>query len=303
MTVLHLTDCPLALRGDLTRWLLEIAAGVFVGQVSARVRDMLWERIQKTCKNGRATLVYSSAGEQHLSFRVHGDVWEPIDFDGIKLMLRPSVSRLAAGKASSAHGFSNAAKRITAKRFSKRTGTVQYPTDYVVLDIETTGLSPDTDQIIEIGALKIVGGAEIQTFHALLRVEGEIPPTIVKLTGITDDELAEQGKDPAEALAAFSAFLGDMPFVAHNASFDTAFLLRACKKHALPLLHNRSIDTLSLARRALPGLPDYKLKTLAARLALPQEQSHRSLGDCDTTRHLYDKLIEMLSAPPEESLD
>jgi len=94
MIVLTLSDCPVSLRGDLSKWLIEINSGVFVGRVSARVRDKLWERVRETIKGGRATLVYPARNEQHMDFRVHNSEWEPIDFDGIKLMLRPSPARV-----------------------------------------------------------------------------------------------------------------------------------------------------------------------------------------------------------------
>lgn len=71
MIVVVLEKCPLALRGDLTKWLQEISLGVYVGRVSARVRDELWNRICKECKTGRATMVFSARNEQHLNYRVH----------------------------------------------------------------------------------------------------------------------------------------------------------------------------------------------------------------------------------------
>ncbi len=109
MIVITLTDCPISLRGDLTKWLLEINAGVFVGKVSARVRDNLWERVVKNVKNGRATLVYSTNNEQRMDFRIHHSENEIIDFDGLKLVLKPSrerIKRLAQRRM----GFSKAAK-------------------------------------------------------------------------------------------------------------------------------------------------------------------------------------------------
>ena len=87
MIVITLTDCPLGLRGDLTKWLQEINTGVYVGQVSARVREQLWTRIIENAKNGRATMVFNAQNEQRLDFCVHNTIWEPIDFDGLKLML------------------------------------------------------------------------------------------------------------------------------------------------------------------------------------------------------------------------
>lgn len=90
MMVLTLTACPQALRGHLTRWLLEISPGVYVGNVTARVRDLLWEETVGSIGGGRAILVYSANTEQRLAFRTHGHDWVPTDFDGISLMMRPN---------------------------------------------------------------------------------------------------------------------------------------------------------------------------------------------------------------------
>ncbi|QPK78810.1 type I-E CRISPR-associated endoribonuclease Cas2 [Corynebacterium lizhenjunii] len=92
MIVLVVTACPAGLRGDLTKWLLEISPGVFVGRPSARVRELLWDRCVELSKDGRAILVFQTDNEQGLDFRVHRHDWEPVDFDGITLMRRP-VSR------------------------------------------------------------------------------------------------------------------------------------------------------------------------------------------------------------------
>ncbi|QSB14406.1 type I-E CRISPR-associated endoribonuclease Cas2 [Natronosporangium hydrolyticum] len=90
MVVLVLTACPEGLRGHLTRWLLEISAGVFVGHISARVRTLLWARVVQLSGDGRAIMVYSQRGEQRLSFEVHNHHWRPVDYDGVRLMMRPS---------------------------------------------------------------------------------------------------------------------------------------------------------------------------------------------------------------------
>lgn len=91
MVVLVLTACPAGLRGQLTRWLMEIAPGVFVGHVSARVRDQLWLRVAGLAGNGRALMVHSVRGEQRLAFKVHNHDWVPTDFDGHTLMMRPGA--------------------------------------------------------------------------------------------------------------------------------------------------------------------------------------------------------------------
>lgn len=86
-----LTACPAGLRGHLTRWLMEIGPGVFVGRVSQRVRDLLWDRVLELAKDGRAVMVYPARNEQGLEYRVHRSSWKPVDIDGLTLMLRPAT--------------------------------------------------------------------------------------------------------------------------------------------------------------------------------------------------------------------
>ncbi len=90
MVVIVLTACPAGLRGFLTRSLLEISAGVFIGRVGARVRDELWDRVLEMAKDGKAIMVFSANTEQGLDFRVHRHEWEPVDLDGLRVMLRPA---------------------------------------------------------------------------------------------------------------------------------------------------------------------------------------------------------------------
>jgi CRISPR-associated protein Cas2 len=118
MLVISLSECPPALKGDMTKWLLEISPGVYVGRVSARVREKLWERIRQAIKSGKAIMAYNARNEQGLDFRVHNAEWEPIDFDGIKLMLRPSKARIKKlGQARL--GYSDASKYRIAKKRSR----------------------------------------------------------------------------------------------------------------------------------------------------------------------------------------
>lgn len=93
MTIIVLTAVPAGLRGHLTRWLMEIAPGVFVGKVSSRVRDQLWLIVQDMIGNGRGLLVHTARNEQGFTFHNCGHAWEPIDIEGITLMLRPSAMR------------------------------------------------------------------------------------------------------------------------------------------------------------------------------------------------------------------
>ncbi|GAA5053512.1 type I-E CRISPR-associated endoribonuclease Cas2e [Nocardia callitridis] len=88
MTIVVLTAVPPGLRGHLTRWLLEISPGVFVGNISPRIRELMWERIIEFVAEGRALMVYAARNEQRLAFQVHGHDWTPVDHDGLVLMRR-----------------------------------------------------------------------------------------------------------------------------------------------------------------------------------------------------------------------
>lgn len=293
MIVITLSDCPPALRGDLTRWLQEISTGVYVGHVSARVRDELWERVRDRTKHGKATMVCSANNEQRMDFRVHNSDWQAVDFDGLKLMLRPNQEcAKVTGELKS--GFSNAAKMHRVRQVSNRKRIGNPPSErYVVVDVETTGLSAAEHEIIEIGAI-IVNMKEVEAkFHALVKAKGRIPPSISTLTGLSNENLERDGKILATVMPDFLAFVQDLPVVSHNAEFDYQFLRSACEQCNLPLFSNPCIDTLALARRLLNDVKNYKLATLIEYFGIQASCIHRSTDDCLTTKQIYEKLIEL----------
>lgn len=118
MTVIVVAACPAGLRGHLTRWLLEIAPGVFVGTINARVRGLVWDRVLEMVKSGRAIMVHSANNEQGLAFEVHKHEWRPVDFEGVNLMLRPAPVDEEAwqGDRPRSAGWSRASRR---RRFGK----------------------------------------------------------------------------------------------------------------------------------------------------------------------------------------
>ncbi|MFF9894591.1 type I-E CRISPR-associated endoribonuclease Cas2e [Streptomyces longispororuber] len=120
MTVIVLTNCPAGLRGFLTRWLLEISPGVFLGAPSARVRDTLWEEVRQYRGKGRALLAYQTDNEQGFTFATHEHAWHPTDREGLTLLHRPSPRPATPGNTSAEpprQGWSKAAKR---RRFGNR---------------------------------------------------------------------------------------------------------------------------------------------------------------------------------------
>ncbi|MFG2312963.1 type I-E CRISPR-associated endoribonuclease Cas2e [Streptomyces sp. NPDC048566] len=121
MTVIVLTNCPAGLRGFLTRWLLEVSAGVFVGNPSARIRDTLWDEVKQYAGEGRALLAHTDHSEQGFTFRTYDHAWHPIDHEGVTLIRRPNAIAQAAGSPSTSGspptGWSNASKR---RRFGRK---------------------------------------------------------------------------------------------------------------------------------------------------------------------------------------
>jgi CRISPR-associated protein Cas2 len=119
VVVVVLTACPVGLRGDLTRWLLEISPGVFVGNVSARVRDGLWARILAMVRNGRAIMVYSAKNEQHLAFKTFQPDWQPVDCEGVELMKKPLGTDNATILGIPPKGWSSASKYRVARKYRR----------------------------------------------------------------------------------------------------------------------------------------------------------------------------------------
>lgn len=117
MTVIVLTSCPAGLRGFLTRWLMEISAGVFIGNPSARVRDVLWDEVQQYAGQGRALLAHTTDNEQGFTFRTHDHGWHPVDFEGLTLIRRPNPhTDTPMPSTAPPPGWSKASKR---RRFGK----------------------------------------------------------------------------------------------------------------------------------------------------------------------------------------
>lgn len=291
MTVVVLTDCPPKLRGDLTKWLLEINTGVYVGNLSARVREELWTRICENLKTGRATMVFRASNEQKMDFRVHNSSWEPVDYDGIQLMRRLSAEVLEQKELTALEdGFSKAAKMRKVKRIASARQKKREV--FTVVDIETTGLDPMKNEIIELAALRVEDCKPAAEYHAIVKVKLPLPQSVTSLTGISDEEIRRDGRLLENVMEEFLDFIGQSMLICHNARFDQRFLLAACRKCGLPLFRNPFFDTLAAARRKISGVPDYKLATLAAHYSLDAGQLHRALADCYLTYGIYLKLKE-----------
>lgn len=164
--------------------------------------------------------------------------------------------------------------------------------EYIVFDIETTGLSDRNDKITEIGAVRIRGGEIIETYNQLINPEMAIPEKIIKLTGITDEMVKDQPK-VEEILHEFVEFIGEDILVAHNSSFDMGFIKRNCEKLDIEI-NNPVLDTLYLARVLFPELKNHKLNTLAKHVEVALENYHRAVDDAKATAGIFLKCLEIV---------
>jgi CRISPR-associated protein Cas2 len=290
MIVISLTDCPPKLRGDLSKWLLEINTGVYVGNVSTRVREELWERICENVKSGRATMVYSAAGEQKMDFCVHNSTWQPVDYDGLKLIRRPLPK---SNSSVITECPSKAAQRQIGKHVAASKARKALAADYVVADIETTGLKAGEDVMLELAAIRVQNGTAVDRFQRLIKIERSIPEEVVQLTGITEELCSKEGVSLKETLREFTEFVQKDRIVCHNAAFDSKFLRAAYRSCEMSPLTNDFTDTLAMARRKVDDVSNYQLETLAAYFHLECSGLHRALPDCELTVQLFEQLKKL----------
>ena len=160
--------------------------------------------------------------------------------------------------------------------------------NYVVLDVETTGLNPDSDKIIEIGMIKVIGGMISDEYETLVYPGRKLDPKITEITGLTNSDL-QSGKAYSTMATEVASFIGDLPIVAHNSKFDAGFVSNAFAGIGLDTTV-RHIDTIKIAKKAHPELGKYKLEYLIKELNLSDsEQTHRAMDDARCTLRLYEK--------------
>ena len=168
------------------------------------------------------------------------------------------------------------------------------PRTYVTLDLETTGLNPEKDAIIEVGAVKYRDGEPVDEFASLVNPGRPIPFEITMLTGLTDRDVAAAPRFD-QVSAPLMRFVGQLPVVGHNVSFDLGFM----RSQGL-FTENEGLDTWELATILLPALPGYSLSALAQRFNIKSPSQHRALDDAKATGRLFGLLCghaERLSSP------
>ncbi len=165
--------------------------------------------------------------------------------------------------------------------------------EFVVFDLETTGFSPATNEIIEIGAVRVKKGEILDEFHSFVKPKNPIPANITELTDITNEMVADA--DSIEVvLPKFIKYAGDATMVAHNSSFDMSFVKMNAQRLEIPF-ENQDVDTLYLSRVLLPQLKKHKLDALAKHFMIPQEHHHRADDDARTTARILLKFFEIMT--------
>ena len=163
----------------------------------------------------------------------------------------------------------------------KKDETIFFPTDYTVLDIETTGLSSLYSEIIEIGALCIRNGKVEDEFQKLVKPYRPIPQAITELTGITN-KMVENADTIEYVLPEFLYFAGNDIIAGHNVGFDIRFIADRAKMIDVEFT-NRKVDTMLISRKLHKDMKHHRLCDLAERYDIVNENAHRALSDCYTT--------------------
>ena len=165
--------------------------------------------------------------------------------------------------------------------------------DFIALDLETTGTLPYVDRIVEIAAVLFKNHEVINVFQTLVNPGVEISADVTLINGITN-QMVQSKPAVEEVLDSFADFCSDYLIVAHNATFDFQFLKSAIEKYKSKAPLGEVLDTYSLAKKALPGLSNYKLGTLVQHLKIEHTTLHRAEQDARCCGQLFQKIVEQL---------
>lgn len=287
MIVLALTKVPASLRGDLTKWCQEIQTGVYVGNPNAKIRDLLWERVVENIGFGQATMAYNTNNELGYAFRTTDRSLEVEDLEGIPLIKHLNQIQLSDSK----HGFSKAYKFHQVRKFNRPKSRAKVSAATVAIDIETTGLNLEEDEIISIGAVKLDEQNKSE-YYSLIKTNHPLSQGIAELTGLSNKILNAKGKDVSEALSTFENFIGKAEIIGYNVQFDLQFLNKTLDDHSFPILTNSYQDLLRIVKRKDKFLDNYRLETVLKKYGIVNEHPHNALSDAIATLDLAVKLNE-----------
>lgn len=292
-TVITLSKVPSSLRGDLTKWLQEVASGVYVGNLNTKVREKLWDRVKDNLKDGEATISYYYRNEIGYKFETINGDREVLDSEGLPLVL--IKKEIKEKDKSLKEGFSKAAqfKKIKNIEHSKVKKSINKKEikKYSVLDLETDGLNPVNDNIIEIGAIKV--GEKQENFQRFIKIERKLPEEIKKLTRIDDEMLEEKGIPLKRALKEFIDFIGDTRILGYNVAFDIKFLNSSLEKEGLAKINNKVYDIMQFVKKDNLFLNNYKLETVLKSYGIDEEVPHRALEDAILEEKLIHKVNKL----------
>ena len=161
--------------------------------------------------------------------------------------------------------------------------------ELIVFDLETTGLSPTAERIIEIGAVKLVNLEIVDEFHAFINPGKPIPEHVLAINNITDD-MVKDAPFEDEVIRRLVEFCGSVPLIAHNAGFDAGFLRETCKRNNIDFKFN-TIDTVKLCRAAVPGVKSHKLGDMAKHYKVGSYNAHRALDDAKALAEIFKNLV------------
>ena len=295
LTVITLKNSPPSLRGDLTKWMQEISIGVYVGNFNTKIREKLRERVVESVGSGEATMTYAYRNEIGYRFETHNSNKIPIDFDGIPLVFTSNNPK--ESKKENKLGFSKAAKMRKAKKYSgiKSQGHTK---TYVIIDLETTGLDPINDRIIEVGAIRI--GEEIKDYSAIVKQEIDITEKIRDLTGISDEDI-KKGKAEEIVINELLDFIGQDSLVGYNINFDIKFINECLNRFGKSKVRNMTYDVMKYVKNDKLFLKNYKLETVVKEYGINEKVPHRALEDVRIIQKLIEKLDKLVKILENES--
>ena len=182
---------------------------------------------------------------------------------------------------------------MAANREFKGKSLIAFPSDYTVVDIETNGFTSGACEIIEISALKYRGEKLQDSFSTLIKPAQRISRFVTDLTGITD-AMVKDAPEISEVLEPFYQFIGRDILIGHNVHFDINFLYDNFMCHTNRVLTNSFVDTLRLARKALPFLQNHKQTTVASYFGIETYGAHRAFRDCEICNACYLNLKRLM---------
>ncbi|MDN5357340.1 MAG: CRISPR-associated protein Cas2 [Candidatus Methanomethylophilaceae archaeon] len=273
MIVISLINCPPSLRGDLTKWLFEVSTNVFVGRTSARVRDEIWDRVVKSCKNGRAVMVFGADNEQRFDFRVHNGEWEPVDLNGLKIMRRPPPENQEFIE--SKFGYSKASKY---RKISKIASAARYSKEEtrIFVSITATGVEPAVDRITSIGSIAVKENHIIDTFLWTLPNDMDCEKDI--------------GCD-YQILSDFFDFLGDNTVIFDDINLSLSLIELECNRCGIEMDIKEKESIRSISKKRLYDLRKHDLKSLQEYYGIRRNEKD-VLSECRAMAEIYNNLTK-----------